>query len=133
MNSLYKLPVDPNGYPIDATRILMHSIWVTHRFHKDYILFHLDFHVDIKLTALIDFHLDSNESPMDFHMDSGGSPIDLHMDSNGFPIVFIKSFIDSDDCNYMRPYDIHQNPYKKWRESMRIHMAISMASHWTPY
>ena len=89
MDSLYKFPVDPNGYPIDATNILMHSIWITHRFHKDPILFHLDFHVDIKLTALVEFHLDSNESPMDFHMDSGGSPIDLHMASNGFPIVFM--------------------------------------------
>ena len=125
--------MDPNGYPIDPIWILMHSIWTTHRFQKDYILFHIDFDLDTQWTALIEFHMDSNEFSVDVHMDSGGPPIDLHMDSNGFPIVFIKSFIDSDDCNYIRPYDIHQNPYKKWRESMRIHMAISMASNWTPY
>ena len=56
--------------------------------------------MDIKLTALVEFHLDSNESPMDFHMDSGGSPIDLHMASNGFHIVFMNS-MDSDDCDYI--------------------------------
>ena len=99
-DSLYRLPVDPNGYPIDPIWILMHSIWITHRFHKEYMLFHLDFYVDTQWTALVEFHMDSNESPIGFHMASGGSPIDLHMASNGFPIVFM-NLMDSDDCDYI--------------------------------
>ena len=89
MDSLYRLPVDPNGYPINPKWILMHSICITRRFQKDYILLHIDFHVDTQWIALIEFHVDSNEFPIDVHMDSGGSPIDLHMASNGFPIVFM--------------------------------------------
>ena len=89
MDSLYKFPVDPNGYPIDAIWILMHSIWITYRFQKDYVLSLLDFYVDTQWTAFIEFYMDYNQSPVDFHMDSGGSPIDLHMASNGFPIVFM--------------------------------------------
>ena len=100
MDSLHRFPVDPNGYPIDPIWILMQSIWTTHRFHKDYILFHLDLNVDTQGTALVEFHMDSNESHIDFHMDSRGSPIDLHMASNGFPIVFM-NLMDSNDCDYI--------------------------------